>query len=656
MSINLSSAKRGPKTYIPPRFQCPTANCTSIFSRKYDLLKHLKKCNATLIDSPDVKNLKDSVRQHCKNCDKVIKGGHLAKHKAICEEPLSQYLDKIKITNNARQNEKEVVIEHDKESNKVTNRDHPDKDKINCKEHHNKKITRTKKSNNARQNEEELVIEQCKTSDKVTKIDLLADHESKYKKIREHSNEQIEIDIAARQNESNNVSNTPSIISDDGPNPIDLQINQYINRCYNTPKRAAILNASCKKITDAIIKDKLNYLDDPGGESSDYNWNTVIHSSENRSNNMVVDLENMTNGKNSIKQTLTDHNEDEHFNKEFRKDLRHIATEETSSEEDRGIDNVNPGPSKYHLRVKSTKNDYNDTIEKWEKETLSSTALDDLSQSIQSWRVSMHDESTDNSIIARSDITNTVFPNDSKKSKSNNKGKCIIGRKNIPKKCTKKQDVEKVTNIGSFDPNLIPEFLSFPNINVSPLYKDKKFEKWNTAYKNWFIDKNRVASKTPNTNTIQQYLSELCRYGEYVHESMKKKNVNWSLNDLLRLNKSKGSTFNSENGIIFFEDPTQYILDDDMPLPRRLKLLMALVHATELLASTLISGHNDCTLSITECVSRKSALVTFKERLLKQYSCIFGSNFCHRQKDRLLLHKHKGSEIPVDLLKQILNI
>ena len=93
-----------------------------------------------------------------------------------------------------------------------------------------------------------------------------------------------------------------------------------------------------------------------------------------------------------------------------------------------------------------------------------------------------------------------------------------------------------------------------------------------------------------------------------------------------------------------------------MPLPRRLKLLMALVHATELLASTLISGHNDCTLSITECVSRKSALVTFKERLLKQYSCIFGSNFCHRQKDRLLLHKHKGSEIPVDLLKQILNI
>ena len=211
-------------------------------------------------------------------------------------------------------------------------------------------------------------------------------------------------------------------------------------------------------------------------------------------------------------------------------------------------------------------------------------------------------------------------------------------------------------NANSFDPNLIPEFLSYPNINVSPLYKEKKFEEWNTAYTNWFMDKNRVASKTPNTKTIQQYISELCRYGEYVHETMKKKNVSWNLNDLLRINKTKGTTFNSKNGIIFFEDPTQYILAEDLPLPRRLKLLMALVHATELLASTLISGHKDCSLSITECASRKSALVTFKERLLKQYTCIFGSNFCHRQKDRLLIHEHKGSEIPVDLLKQILNI
>ena len=144
---------------------------------------------------------------------------------------------------------------------------------------------------------------------------------------------------------------------------------------------------------------------------------------------MVVDLENMTNGENSVKQSLTDHNKDEHFDKEFRKDLQHIATEETSPEKDSGIDNINPGPSNYHLRVKSTKNDYNDTSEKWENETLSLTALEDLSQSIQSWRVSMHDEASDNSLIAHSDITNTVFPNDIEKSRSNNKGKCIIGRK-----------------------------------------------------------------------------------------------------------------------------------------------------------------------------------------------------------------------------------
>ena len=83
-SIDLSPSKPGPKTYIPPRFQCPTTGCKSKFSRKYDLLKHLKRCNVELIDSPDVQNLKDSVIQHCKGCDQVIKGGHLAKHKIIC--------------------------------------------------------------------------------------------------------------------------------------------------------------------------------------------------------------------------------------------------------------------------------------------------------------------------------------------------------------------------------------------------------------------------------------------------------------------------------------------------------------------------------------------------------------------------------------------
>ena len=182
MSINLSPAKRGPKTYIPPRFQCPSANCTSKFSRKYDLLKHLKRCNAKLIDSPNVKNLKDSVIQHCKKCDKVVKGGHLAKHMTSCEGTMDRELDKIKSCNDARQNEKEVAIENAKDCNKVSNKVHINKDKTNCKGTQDKNIVATKESNNARQNEVEPVISNCKTCDKVIASSHLANHESNCKK------------------------------------------------------------------------------------------------------------------------------------------------------------------------------------------------------------------------------------------------------------------------------------------------------------------------------------------------------------------------------------------------------------------------------------------------------------------------------------------
>ena len=68
---------------------------------------------------------------------------------------------------------------------------------------------------------------------------------------------------------------------------------------------------------------------------------------------------------------------------------------------------------------------------------------------------------------------------------------------------------------------------------------------------------------------------------------MKEKNISWHLNDLLMFNKKKGSTFNAQNGITFFEDPMQYMIEENLPLPRKLKLLMALVHATEFISSTL---------------------------------------------------------------------
>ena len=135
-----------------------------------------------------------------------------------------------------------------------------------------------------------------------------------------------------------------------------------------------------------------------------------------------------------------------------------------------------------------------------------------------------------------------------------------------------------------------------------------------------------------------------------------KRNVDWNLNDLLLFNRTRGSTFNSQKGVNFFEDPTQYMIDESMPLPRKLKFLMSLVHAVEMIASTIISGKNGCTLSIEECAYRKSALNTFKEKILKQYSAISSSTFVHRQQDRLLLHGHRGNEMPSEFLKKILNI
>lgn len=153
----------------------------------------------------------------------------------------------------------------------------------------------------------------------------------------------------------------------------------------------------------------------------------------------------------------------------------------------------------------------------------------------------------------------------------------------------------------NFNPHTIPEFLRFPNVDVSYLFKDKHFEEWTSAYKNWFLDEDRVAKKITNIKTINAYCSELCRYGLYIQNKMKKKYIDWHLNDLLLFHKTKGSTFNAANGIIFFEDPTQYMMEEDLPLSKKMKLLMGMVHAVEFISSKIIAGKDDCTLTIAEC-------------------------------------------------------
>ena len=145
--------------------------------------------------------------------------------------------------------------------------------------------------------------------------------------------------------------------------------------------------------------------------------------------------------KKSPKQSSSD--EDENLIRNFRKVFEDISMEKSSSDEDGGMNDINPGPSKYRLRIKSRRNDKENTCERWEKETLSSSALEGLSQSIQSWRASINEDISDNSFLTSSEITSPVLPKACEKLKSDNKGKCIIGRKNTTKNCRKKHRNKK---------------------------------------------------------------------------------------------------------------------------------------------------------------------------------------------------------------------
>ena len=86
------------------------------------------------------------------------------------------------------------------------------------------------------------------------------------------------------------------------------------------------------------------------------------------------------------------------------------------------------------------------------------------------------------------------------------------------------------------------------------------------------------------------------------------------------------------------------------------KLFMALIHALNMLSSMLIPGQKGCTLTTEECSSRKTAIDIFHALIDKYHAAASGTSFSARQEDRLLLHEHKGDEMPTDVLKQILKI
>ena len=417
-----------------------------------------------------------------------------------------------------------------------------------------------------------------------------------------------------------------------------------------------VLKESHKKILASMLQNQLDYLDDP----EDHTVGGHLNNTKNTAKEVARSSKYVNTVETNLDSSLSDCVENELLALKCREIVKELVLEDTTSEYETEDRQCKPGTSKYLLRNENMSNAYKNTLINYAENILPSCTdnelSDDLSHSSESWRANLHGNLIDSSSSTDLSIEDKPAPKNNVKVTTKCKEKCIVRRKSTAKNLNKPQDDNAGSKSTSFDPNVIPEFLSLPNTDVVHLFKEKKFEEWNMAYTNWFVDKDRVAFKKPTNKTIQQYISELCRYGQYVQEAMKEKNISWHLNDLLMFNKKKGSTFNAQNGITFFEDPMQYMIEENLPLPRKLKLLMALVHATEFISSTIIPGKKDCTLSITDSASRQSVLTTFKDDLLKLYASISSSNFCHRQEDRLMIHEHKGSEIPVDFLKKILNI
>ena len=137
---------------------------------------------------------------------------------------------------------------------------------------------------------------------------------------------------------------------------------------------------------------------------------------------------------------------------------------------------------------------------------------------------------------------------------------------------------------------------------------------------------------------------------------MKTHNIDWNLSDLLQFHKTKGHSFNQPNNPIFFPDPSSYMAKMGLTLSRRRRLLIGLTKVLDFLICLTVSGENGCNLTIEECSARKNYIEGFKESVKKQYTKITTSSFCKQQEERLLINANKGSEMPMEFLKQILNI
>ena len=94
-------------------------------------------------------------------------------------------------------------------------------------------------------------------------------------------------------------------------------------------------------------------------------------------------------------------------------------------------------------------------------------------------------------------------------------------------------------NEHGFNLHEYPEFLYEPNIREIPVYKQDKFTIFNTEFETWWKNIDKAAYKTTPSTTVQGYISEVCRFSEWIMDHMKLSNIKWTLNDLLDFNTKR---------------------------------------------------------------------------------------------------------------------
>ena len=245
----------------------------------------------------------------------------------------------------------------------------------------------------------------------------------------------------------------------------------------------------------------------------------------------------------------------------------------------------------------------------------------------------------------------------SQKMKAKEKNNCCprdLNRNISPSK--NQSGEEEISEAEDFDLHQYPQFLFEPNVKECPEYQKEKYALFVQEFRTWWLNADLVSNHKSSTNTIQAYISELCRFSDWIEQSMARSNINWQLNDLLAINNIKGDDFNTRDGPKFLVDPTDYMTERNLSISRKYKLACALVKVMEFLNFKLSPGNQFSNLGISESANRRVAIDSFSSVLRKLMSKFQTSTIATQQEKRIAVEKHEGMEMSAEYVRKILSI